>query len=193
MTLEALAEKYGVAYQQVRRDLGEADCPGGQTDPPARVTGKDGKQYPSRKPRKPKAETPAVAANTVAQNDGKACRVFPIRQICLNGETPGNRPCRPFRSRNPGIYHPSHWMPDSRPSMVQMLGSRHQTWFRCWNSSIYHASRWMWESPSPMVQMWESAHQTPAILGGGKFATTERCHLCRIFRVGFSRFGPPRF
>ena len=65
MTLEAIGEKYGVSEMQVRRDLGEATSEGSEVaTPPAKIKGKDGKERPAKyKPRKPKAETPAVAAS----------------------------------------------------------------------------------------------------------------------------------
>ena len=108
MTLEALAEKYGVSQKQVRMDLGEATWEGSQVELPAKIKGKDGKERPAKyKPRKPKAETPAVAANTVGQTDGKACR--------------------PFRCGNPRFYHAPRWMRDFPPSMGQKLESQHQT------------------------------------------------------------------
>src|SRR5262249_2165987 len=49
-SLRAIAGTEGVSLAQVRRDLGEAQvCPPGTPDAtPARITGRDGKCYPSR-------------------------------------------------------------------------------------------------------------------------------------------------
>jgi pyruvate/2-oxoglutarate dehydrogenase complex dihydrolipoamide acyltransferase (E2) component len=53
MSLRAIAEEEGVSHEQVRRDLQREGVKHVTPAPPAKVTGKDGKQYPATKTPKP--------------------------------------------------------------------------------------------------------------------------------------------
>lgn len=68
MTLQEIADVSGVGYGTVHREL--SVYPNGQTDDaPAKVVGRDGKSYPTSKPRS------APAASALAVNSGAAKRV----------------------------------------------------------------------------------------------------------------------